>query len=268
MATYIEMVDMILDWSNRDLEVLSYKNIAKFLDFAADNIYRDLRIAPLEYVSSYTISGLDSDQRYNQLTVPSDAIEFIQLRKRNPNRLTDWDVYASKPDIRSFNQDYIFKSQEPYYSRERNQLYVYPDLQDSDQFELLYYRRLADVDARYPVDSDTSAALVDTDSDRITQARLYNPNTRVINYWGANAEMGVVGKRAMGAAVSNWLRDENEKLLLFGALAEAFTYLDDVEMAQKYGARFAAEMENLNDEDNMRKYSGGNITTHYYGPLI
>ena len=268
MATYIEMVDMILDWSNRDREVLSYKNIAKFLDYAADNIYRDLRIAPLEYVSSYTISGLDSERRYNQLTVPSDAIEFIQLRKEDRNSLTGWTVYADKPDIRSFNQDYIFKSTEPYYARERNQFFVYPDLQNEDRFELLYYRRLADVDARYPIDSDTAATRVDTDSDSIAMARLYNPNTIVIDYWGQNDSDGTAGKRAMGAPVSNWLRDENEKLLLFGALAEAFTYLDDVEMAQKYAARFSAEMENLNDEDMMRKYKGGHIQTHFYGPLI
>ena len=264
MATYIEMVDMIRDWSNRDHEVLSNSLIAKFIDYAADNIYRNLRIAPLEYVSSYTISGLDSDQRYNQLTVPSDAIEFIQLRKRDNNSLTGWTVYADKPDIRSFNQDYIFKSTEPYYSRERNQLYVYPDLQDSDHFELLYYRRLPDADARYYIDSDSRGVTVDSDQADINQALMYNPRTDTEYRMEADGTQ----TRIMGAEVPNWLRDENEKLLLFGALAEAFTYLDEADMAQKYAARFASELANLNNEDNMRKYKGGHIQTHFYGPLI
>ena len=129
---------------------------------------------------------------------------------------------------------------------------------------MLYYRRLADVDARYYVDTDSTGALVDSDQTRIDQALLYNPNTYTVNR--RNADMTTT--RIMGAQVGNWLRDENEKLLLFGALAEAFTYLDDMEMAQKYSGRFTAELTNLNDEDNMRKYKGGHIQTHYYGPLI
>lgn len=266
-TTYIDTVKTVRDWSNRDSEVLTNRLIARFLDFASDNIYRDLRIAPLEYVSSWNIRITDTDgQRFNQLTVPSDTIEFIQLRKKDANSLTGWSVYAAKPDIRSFNQDYIFKSEEPYYSRERDQLFVYPDLQDSDQIELLYYRRLADVDARYFIDSDTAVAFVDTDSDNIAQALRYTPNTYIINHWGSVD--GVGGKRAMGAEVPNWLRDQNQKLLLFGALAEAFTYLGDQEMAAVYGQRFTAEMTALNDEDNMRKYKGGNVQTHYYSRLI
>ena len=72
----------------------------------------------------------------------------------------------------------------------------------------------------------------------------------------------------MGTEVPNWLRDENEKLLLFGTLAEAFTYLDDAEMAQKYGARFAAELQQLMDEENKRMYRGGKYPGALLSPLI
>lgn len=265
MATYIELVDMVREWSNRDAEVISNTQIGKFLDFAADNIYRDLRIAPLEYVSSWDISLNDTDgRRYNQLTVPPDAIEFIQLRKKDNNSLTGWSVYSAKPDIRSFNEDYIFKSENPYYSRERNQLYVYPDLRDSDQIELLYYRRLPDVDARYFIDTDSTGALVDSDAANIAQAKLYQPNLYTVMRRNADGTLTEI----MGRLVPNWLRDENEKLLLFGALAEAFTYLGDPEMTATFGQRFASEMSALNDEDNMRKYKGGVVQTHYYSRLI
>ena len=258
MATYEQLVDMVLDWSNRDKEVLSRANILTFMDFAADNIYRQLRIPPLEYVRTSVIGNVGDSE--NRLTIPSDAIEFIQLRRKDSNSLTGWEVYADKPDIRSFYQDYIWKDDYPYYTREGNSLLVCPNLKQGDNFELYYYRRLPAPWARYAVDTDSTGAFVDSDAANITRALEYAPGIDV-----ATRRDGV---RVMGTEVPNWLRDENEKLLLFGTLAEAFTYLDDAEMAQKYGARFAAELQQLMDEENKRMYRGGNIQVHYSAPLI
>lgn len=67
----------------------------------------------------------------------------------------------------------------------------------------------------------------------------------------------------IGTSVYNWLRDENERILLNGALAEAFAYLQDDEQAQKYMAMFIGEIQELNDEDNKRNASGGNLQMSY-----
>jgi len=48
-----------------------------------------------------------------------------------------------------------------------------------------------------------------------------------------------------------------------GSLAEIFAYLQDDAQAQKYMAMFVAEVDELNNEDNKRGTSGGNIQMTY-----
>ena len=56
--------------------------------------------------------------------------------------------------------------------------------------------------------------------------------------------------------------------MLYGALSEAFTYLNEPAQVQLYSAKFIEEIDSLNAEDNSRNYSGGNITAHYDSHLI
>ena len=95
MATYEQLVDMVLDWSNRDKEVLSRANILTFMDFAADNILPATRIPPLEYVRTSVIGNVGDSE--NRLTIPSDAIEFIQLRRKDSNSTDGLGGYADNP---------------------------------------------------------------------------------------------------------------------------------------------------------------------------
>lgn len=66
----------------------------------------------------------------------------------------------------------------------------------------------------------------------------------------------------------NWLRDENERIVLFGALAEAFAYLGEEDMQAKYTQMFQQEINELNAEESRRKASGGNTTIQYSSCLI
>ena len=68
-----------------------------------------------------------------------------------------------------------------------------------------------------------------------------------------------------GSPVPNWLRDENERILLMGALAEVFFYLQEDDQAQKYTALFQQEIQELNNEDVMRNASGGNVQMNFNG---
>ena len=245
MATYTEMVQMVRDWSNRDEDVLTSANIKTFINFAADNVYRDLRIAPLEFTYIYPTQVIAEGVDRNTLAIPSDAIEFIQLRRKDPNSHTGYTVYSAKSDIRSFYQEYTTKYDDHFYTRERGNLVLYPNLKDSEDYELFYYRRLPEQDARYATGTKVPISAADKAADPDL------PDTD--NWFGL---------------VPNWLRDENEKLILFGALAEAFTYLDEPDQAQKYASRFDQELRNLNDEENQRKYMGGNVQLHYQSFLI
>ena len=46
-----------------------------------------------------------------------------------------------------------------------------------------------------------------------------------------------------GINVPDWLREENERVVLFGALQEAFTYLQEEDQAAKYLQLFFQEIE-------------------------
>ena len=72
-------------------------------------------------------------------------------------------------------------------------------------------------------------------------------------------------KNYVGNEVAHWLRDENEKVLLYGSLAEVFYYLQDEDQAKKYKQLFAEEIGLLNNEDNKRGASGGNVQINFNG---
>jgi len=72
----------------------------------------------------------------------------------------------------------------------------------------------------------------------------------------------------IGALIPHWLRDENEKVVLFGALWHIFDDLGEEDMSQKYLQNFIQEIQSVNEEEDMRKGSGGNVQVHYSSILI
>ena len=74
-----------------------------------------------------------------------------------------------------------------------------------------------------------------------------------------------VATTVCGNIVPNWLRDENERVLLMGALAEVFFYLQENEESLKYAQLFQQEIDELNKEDQMRHASGGNVQVNFNG---
>lgn len=279
MATYTQMVDMILDWSNREIDVLPYSTIKTVINFAADNAYRTLRIAPLEAVKKYAeVTQSEEDSEANKLSIPSDAIEFIQLRKVNDdsNATNGFDIYAAKSDIRSFYQPNTSKYSTNYYTRERNNLILNPNFSKGDKYELFYYRRLPETDARYDVTATNNqagilymaaskAALMTVVQDSETSdvftkdPDLEDTITEITGSTDTNLPNGFY----LGKLATNWLRDENEKVLLYGALEQTFIRLNEPEQAQSYGIRFQQEIEALNREEKMRMVLGGTLQTHF-----
>jgi len=69
----------------------------------------------------------------------------------------------------------------------------------------------------------------------------------------------------IGNEIPNWLRDQNERVLLMGALAEVFSFTQEDDQAQKYLSLFMSEIKELNDEDATRNASGGNLQVNFNG---
>lgn len=283
--TYSEMVSLVRDWSNRDSEVLSDSIIKDGLRYAADKAYRKLRVQALETTVTYNSTALEAATTEGnglvpsktELAVPTDLIEFIQVREIDSSERTTR-VFNEKTDLRTFNDAYGEKYNHAYWTRQGSNMILSPGFKkgssfgNPDKIEVHYYRRLAALDAKYDITvANYNAGYLDSASQGDTGAEslwIVGTGDDAVAYatqsdvpQGDTAtETWFTGKEAY-----NWLRDDNERIILFGALAECFSYLQEEDQMQKYMQLFQQEIAELNDEDAKRNASGGNIQVHFNG---
>lgn len=284
--TYTQLTTLVRNWCNRDEEVVSDAIIQDCLKYAADKAYRTLRVPPLENVAVYESSLLttatttgQSGLTITELQLPFDLIEFIQIKELNSEGKA-LRVFNEKLDIRTFNDVNAEKySNMNYWSRQRNVLLLTPGFNSTGQansIEMLYYRRLPALDALYAVTvlNYNAGFLTTTGAGSGVEgsALLYfNSATGTTAYaTQSDAQAADVGGTVtsayyIGTLVPNWLRDQNERVLLMGALAEVFSFTQEDDQAQKYGTMFFNEIKELNDEDGKRNASGGNLQVNFNG---
>jgi len=68
-----------------------------------------------------------------------------------------------------------------------------------------------------------------------------------------------------GNEVANWLKDQNERILIWGALWRMGSFLDDEKMEARYEKMFTQDIFTLNDEEKRRRAKGGNIQVTFNG---
>jgi len=284
--TYTDFVALVRNWSNKDSAVLSDAIIQDCLRYAADKAYRTLRVSALEATISYnstalvaaTTAGNGLIASKTELVLPSDLIEFISIIEVDINDQATR-VFNEKTDLRTFNDWTANKyNYNAYWSREGNNLILSPGFQQNTsigsptEVKIHYYRRLPALNATYSVTPANFAAnlLVSASAGDPGAVQLFfNSNVSGVAYktsalaQAADPAGLVSSAYYVGTLVYNWLRDDNERVLLMGSLAEVFAYLQDDEQAQKYMAMFVSEVNELNEEDNKRNASGGNLQVSY-----
>jgi len=288
--TYTQLVALVRTWCNRDEEVVSDSIIQDALKYAADKAYRTLRVPPLENVAIYekalleagTTASNNLQGSITEIQLPYDLVEFIQIREVDSSGLTTR-VFNEKLDIRTFNDTLSEKySNLNYWARQQNVVYLSPGFgngstgSQANTIELYYYRRLPALNAVYSVTvlnynagflTTTGAGSGVTNSKQL----YFNSNTGTTAYatqsdaQAADAGGTVTATYYIGTSTPNWLRDENQRILLFGALAEVFAYVQDDQQAAKYNQAFLAEIAEVNDEDAKRNASGGNLQVNFNG---
>ncbi len=282
------LVGLVRGWANRDERALPDEIIMDAIRYAVDKAYRMLRIPPLEHTVRYTQADLEAAsigqgnvyQSVTALAVPSDLIEFIQIRGTDDSGLTTR-VFNEKSDIRSywdrFNTHY---DQGAFWSRQGDQILITPSVgqvasgyyggftSPETCVELYYYRRL-------PALSATFSRTANNWSRGLGELR--NPTGGIITYDAVNAQTELDAMMEdpdnpgqmiptntwTGNSVPNWFKDENERIALYGALAECFAYLQEDDQAGKYTQLMMKEIEELNEEDRARDASGGNVQVQY-----
>ena len=234
MPTYANFTALVRDWSNKDSSVLSDTRIQDCLRYAADKCYRNLRVAALENTITYnstalaaaTTTGTNYLPSQTDLTLPSDLIEFIQIREIDANGRT-CRVFNEKTDLRTFNDWSALKtSYIGYFSRQGNTLLLAPgfgqanSLSTADKIELHYYRRLPALNAAYDVTpANYAAGFLTQDNAAAVSLFFVNGDTNTAYATQAEATTAAGGNQGntnnakyKGNEAANWLRDENERL--------------------------------------------------------
>ena len=240
---YTALVAKVRDWANRDSTILTDSLVSDFLDYSADLCYRELRIPPLEYTYVYPVITSAGE---SSLELPPDLTEVMMFRVTDSasNSL----VFDDKLDLRSFTDKYTTKNTGSF-TRKGNNLEFYPAASVGDVYELHYYRRLFDMDAVYVVDQ------VNIDAGNTTSASIGDA--------GAVEFPTSSGTYYTGNEIYNWLRDQNERILLWGALHHAHEYLGSDEQSMKYLQKQMMGIEELNREEKRRRVLGASNRVTY-----
>jgi len=277
-AKYDALVTKVRDWANKPLEAsIPTSVIQDCLDYSADEIYRTLRIPPLEKTVTYTITSYDNAgslttdiNRYSTIPIPEDLIQIVYIR-RLPSTGKESVVFNEYTDERTFFDANSNKYSRYNWVRKGTNFHIHPQLEIGEVLEIHYYRRLAPLNASYLVISNNyqmnvadSAQPYLEPSTSVAGTPLYVTTTAAYN---SIAEVPVgtsyTTKYFVGREVPHWLKENNERLLIWGALFNLGAYLQDDTMMVKYNKMFLDTLGNLNREEKYRRALGGNVQTNF-----
>mgnify|MGYP000041086464 CR=1 FL=1 len=295
MATYVEFVGsgdytgtnagIIRDWANRDVSVLSNSVVSRCIEYAADEAYKTLRVPPLEFTRTYVVDGTQDEitaagttgipdvgpsafqggGNVLTITAPSDMIEVIFIRNADTATKNIGIVYNEKVDNRTFNDGFTQTKDFHFYTRIGNEYKLHGTFKRGDEIDIHYYRRLPGLNATYSATFSNWVSGVGTLDIGGTATTYANASAGNQTETYFNTRVGENANYWVGALSANWLRDENERILLFGSLKQIFIYLNDNTEIEKYQALFSSQIESLNREENARKARGGNVAISFSG---
>jgi hypothetical protein len=201
------------------------------------------------------------------MTAPGDMIEIIYLRNADTSSKNPGIVYNEKVDVRTFNDNLSSSKDFYFYTRIGNDIKLHGNFSRGDTVELHYYRRLAALDATYSGTYNnwkSGVGTLDIGGVATTYSAAANKTEAFFDTRLAENSAYWVGQES-----NNWLRDENERIILFGTLLEISIYLNDNEEIQKYQILFDQEIQELNKEEVTRKNKGGNLSMSFaYSDLL
>ena len=283
MATpkYDALVAKVRDWSNKpEVNTIPDDVIKDCLNYSADFCFQELRIPPLEHIITYTMAASNNleSSLYSVLESPSNLLDFIYIRVK-PQDITNSSesiVFNEVTDSRTFLDAYSGKYSDYRFMWLNDKIKIAPQIEADATIEIAYHRRLPDLDATYsviPINYIVSIASAEqpylTESAESGSITLYFATSNSILKVFASSDEAtaydpvVTSNTYVGKESPNWMRDSNERTLLFGALKYIGAYLFDDTMEQRYTAKMAEEIKRMNSEEKFRRARGGNVQTHF-----
>jgi len=297
MATpkYDALVAKVRDWSNKpEVNTIPDSVIQDCLKYSADECYRLLRIPPLETTVKYIVTeadnqgenslGLPFGNAYTSFPIPEDLTQFIYIRTlAQENAGTSYSTFPSNvskvfnevSDSRTFFDLYSEKYSVYNWMWQDNKIFIHPQLAVGAEVEIHYFKRLPSLNATYnvaPINYITSLTdqqqpyltLVETGGTNLYFSTL-NGVTKCFSTFEAATLYAtpVTTKMYVGNEVPHWLRDQNERLLIWGGLYNLGAYLFDDKMEQRYQKKFEENIYSLNREEKWRRASGGNVQVNF-----
>ena len=280
----------VRDWSNkREVATIPDSIIEDCLNYSADECYRLLRIPPLETTITYTVAKEDNTgvgyKAFTSFLIPEDLTQFSVVRVIDDVGMTNT-VFNEITDKRTFLDQYAEKYSRYNWMWSDNKIFLSPQLAAGVKVEIKYYRRLPSMDAQYSVepinyilgvdDADQPYLSVGTGTDTPLYfagagdlERVFATLEEATTYGLTQPITTVTTKYYIGKEVPNWLRDQNERLVIWGALQNLGAYLFDEKMESRYEKKFMETIESLNKEEKWRRTLGGNVqmNVNTYGQI-
>jgi hypothetical protein len=297
MATpkFDALVGKVRDWSNKpEAATIPDSVIQDCLSYAADEAYRQLRIPPLETTAIYTVTaadntgenslGLPFGNAYTSFDIPEDLTQFIYIRTlAQENAGTSYSTFPSNvskvfnevTDKRTFFDLYSEKYSVYNWMWKEGKIFIHPQLAVGAKVEIHYYRRLPALDALYSVvpvnyiiglsdENQPYLSLVNTGGTNLYFSTKDSVQKCFATLTEAEAySTPVTTKMYTGNEVANWLRDSNERMVIFGGLYNLGAYLFDDTMEKRYEKKFIETLNSMNKEEKMRRALGGNVQTNF-----
>jgi hypothetical protein len=298
MATprFDALVAKVRDWSNKpEINTIPDSVIQDCLSYSADECYRQLRIPPLEATTIYTVAagdnsgenslGLPYGNAYTSFDIPEDLTQFVYIRTLAQENIgTAYSTFPSNvskvfnevTDTRTFFDLYSEKYSVYNWMWKDGKIYIHPQLAVGAEVEIHYYRRLPALNATYSVTpinyliglSDAEQPYLSLTGVNTDTPLYFSTASSVMKCFATYAEAAaynstVTTKYYIGKEVSNWLRDNNERLVVWGGLYNLGAYLFDETMEKRYEKRFNETLFSLNKEEKWRRASGGNVQVNF-----
>ncbi|MDA7496074.1 hypothetical protein N8457_00130 [bacterium] len=201
---------------------------------------------------------------FNETTVYSSEVSTVERETT---------VYENRADYRTFVSDCSNKYSLYLWTRQGDKIVVNPKFKKGDAFELFYYSNGTDLGTEYAVTSANfqNGLLETSDSSNGTALYFTSASTPVVGEDVPSNNQGGSYTNAFyfkGKEQPHFLRDNQERLLIYGALSFINDYLGETNESTKYETKAAQLIQRLLNEEVFKESSGGNVRINFEGPLI